>query len=175
MTSRKEQKKKAQKQLSAKRKDADFIAEYIKRTDPETYTKAESFLTELRRKYPTKRDLTATHEFLVKTTSYTSYNQYYRRKKTSTTTTSTTTVANTLELNIQLLPKDVVSENTTQLQTMPEETYESLVREITKDPLLRAVFDDMNSTMVEDDMFSTELVHETIEETSPLEKELMKL
>ena len=180
MEYRKSQKRQAQKNLLTKRRDSVFIAEYVKRMDPGTYAKAQSFLEELRQHYPEKRDLTTTHEFLVHTTQYNSYGEYYNRKrrervnKTNTTTTTTTTVVNTttssvntMELNIPLLPENVVAENiTVPLQVIPPQTLEDLIKEITTDPILQPIFDDLISTEVLE-------TDESITGLSPLEKELM--
>ena len=175
MEYRKAQKRQGQKHLLTKRRDATFIAEYVKRMDPGTYAKAQSFLEKLRQHYPEKRDLTTTHEFLVHTTQYADYGEYYNRKrrvgfnktKTTTTTTTTTTSVNTMTLNIPLMPENVVAENTTvPLQVMPQETLEDLIKEITADPILQPIFNDFVSTeVVETD--------ESLAEVTPLEKELM--
>ena len=182
MEYRKSQKRQAREKLLTKRRDSVFIAEYVKRMDPGTYAKAQSFLEKLRQHYPEKRDLTTTHEFLVHTTQYNSYGEYYNRKRrgrinktnTTTTTTTTTTIVNattssvnTVELNIPLLPENVVAENiTVPLQVISPQTLEDLIKEITIDPILQPIFDDLISTEVLE-------TDESITGLSPLEKELM--
>ena len=168
MECRKTQKKQAQKNLLQKRRDSVFIAEYVKRMDPGTYTKAKSFLEKIRQHYPEKRDLTTTHEFLVHTTQFNNYGEYYNRKRRERINkTNTTTSVNTMALNIPLLPENVVAENTTvPLQVIPTETLESLIKEITTDPILQPIFNDLVSTEVLE-------TDESITGISPLEKELM--
>ena len=106
MAYRKDKKKQAQKDLLQKRRDATFIAEYVKRKSPETYVEAENFLKKLRELYPNKRDHTKTHEFLVDTTAYVDHKEYYNRKRlrhlnqdTTSSTTSVNTASSTTSVN----------------------------------------------------------------------------
>ena len=177
MDHRKNQKKQAQKDLLEKRRNATFIAEYVKRKAPETYAEAENFLKILRQRYPHKRDHTKTHEFLVDTTGYEDYMQYYNRTKLrrikQNKTASTTSVDN-MVLAIPLMPETVVAENTTApLQPIPQETYEELITEITRDPALQVIFNDFVSNQdLENEPNDIEL-DESITGLSPLEKELL--
>ena len=165
MAYRTNQKRQAHKELLQKRRDATFIAEYIRRMAPDTYDEAEKFLKALQQQYPTKKDCTKTHEFLVKTTNYEDIDHYYNRKRrsaqqnkkisTSTTDTSTTVVSTTfvdnMALEIPLMPKSVVSENTEPLETIPEEIYQQILNEITNDPVLKAIFDDVCTNQDQED------------------------
>ena len=194
MAYRKTPKRQAQKDLLNKRRDATFIAEYIRRMAPNTYDEAEKFLKALQQQYPTKRDYTKTHEFLVKTTKYEDIHHYYHRKRrsvkenktssTSTTVTSTTrtstavtstVVVDNMVLDIPLMPESVVSENTAPLETMPEEIYQQILKEITNDPALKTIFDDVctNQDLEDDTEFDNIVLDESITGLSPLEKELL--
>ena len=194
MAYRKNQKRQAQKDLLDKRRDATFIAEYVRRKAPDTYDEAENFLKALPQQYPTKRDYTKTHEFLIKTTNYEDIHHYYNRKRrsakqnkttststtvTSTTSTSTTvtstTVVDNMVLDIPVMPESVVSENTAPLETIPEEIYQQIIKEITIDPALKTIFDDVCTNQdLEDDMELDNIVlDESITGLSPLEKELL--
>ena len=151
---RKAQKKYSQQVLNFKNRHARFISEYVLRKHPQLYAEADAFHNQLRAANPGKRDLTKTHEFLIKTTKYTDYRDFYSRKKlkvhrqqtVTTTTTTTTNHENNMELNIELLTPEVVKENTSSLsQTIPDQVYQDLLREIEKDPNLQAILDDMVS------------------------------
>ena len=195
------QKRQAYKDLLNKRRDATFIAEYVKRMAPDTYDEAEKFLKALQQQYPTKKDCTKTHEFLVRTTNYEDYKHYYNRKRrgvqqnktisTSTTDTSTTdtststTVTSTTDtstafmdnmvIEIPLLPQSVVSENTAPLETMHEEIYQQIINEISNDPTLKTIFEDVcaNQDLEDDTEFDNIVLDESITGLSPLEKELL--
>ena len=189
MESRKAKKKQTQKKLIQKRRDAAFIAEYVRRKAPDTYDEAENLLKALQQQYPTKKDYTKTHEFLIKTTNYEDMHDYYNRKKrsakqnktisTSTTVTSTTVTSTTfvdnIVLDIPLMPESVVSENTAPLETIPEEIYQQIIKEITIDPVLKTIFDDACTNQdLEDDMELNNIVsEESITGLSPLEKKLL--
>ena len=186
---RKTQKKNAQKLLAAKSRHARFITEYIKRITPELYTEADNFLKSLQALHPGKRDLTKTHEFLVKTTSFTDYRDYYNRTKlkkykqssttmrTTTTTTTTTRVDANLELNIPLLPQHVVKENTTTpLQPMQDDVYQDLLEQIAADPVLQPIFNDMVAPQDDETIHDPEMeeIFKGLQQT-PLEKEVQHM
>ena len=183
---RKTQKKLAQKTLNAKSKHARFIAEYVLRKEPVVYKEANSFYNMLKAKHPNKRDLTKTHEFLVKTTNYVDYRDYYCRKKskshkestitTTTTTTTRTSRVDNLELNIELLTPQVVAENTEPFQVIPDDLYQQLVTEIRADPDLQPVLNTMIAPQADDSVEDPELnaILDALEQT-PLEKELDKM
>ena len=150
MDKRKIQRKLAQKALNQKSRRCRFIAEYVSRKHSAIYQEANAIYHELEAKYPDKRDLTKTHDFLVKTTNYRDYRDYYNRvkqaklKKVSTTTTATTTTkVDNMELTIDLLTPQVVAENTGPLQVIPDELYCSLMMELTTDPELQTILNDM--------------------------------
>ena len=182
---RKTKKKNAQKLLAVKSRHARFITEYIKRRTPDLYKEADEFFSILRAKHPEKRDLTKTHEFLVKTTCFSDYRDYYNRTKlrkynkrstttTTTTTTSTTCVEDNMELNVVLLPQHVVKENaTTPLQPMQDDVFQGLLEEISADPSLQSIFNDMSSPQDNDIIRDPEQeeIFNSLQQT-PLEKEL---
>ena len=191
MADRRKQKRESRNVLLQKRRDSSFIAEYVKRNHPETYTEAESFLNKLREQYPHKRDCTKTHEFLTSTTEYVDYKQYYNRKRmnhpnngtassttsstassTPSSTTSSTTNAD-MVLTIPLIPKPVVAENTAPLQVVSPEINQALITEIVNDPQLHAIFTEFENMQ---DFELDEALNDLDDTTtglSPLEKELL--
>ena len=181
---RKAQKKSSQQVLNVKNRHGRFITEYILRKHPKLYAEADAFYNKLRSENPNKRDLTKTHEFLVETTSYVDYRDFYCRKKlkvhqkknqtVTTTTTTTTTRQDTMQLNIELLPDEVVNENTANpLQPVPDSIYQGLLQEIAKDADLQAILDGM-TTSNEDEQGIFDDLTTNLEET-PLERELHDL
>ena len=179
---RKTQKSNAQKILNVKNKHARFIAEYVFRKEPQLYKEASNFHNMLKAKHPYKRDLTKTHEFLVQTTDYSDYRDFYNRKKlkrhqqssTTTTTTTTTTRVDNMELNIDLLTPEVVAENTTTpFQIIPDDVYHDLLAQIRADPALQPVLNDMIAPQADDLLEDPELneILNGLEQT-PLEKEV---
>ena len=183
MDKRKIQRKLAQKALGQKSRQCRFITEYVLRKHTAIYQEACAIYNELRAKYPDKRDLTKTHDFLVRTTNYRDYRDYYNRikqakvrKVSTTTTTTTTTKVDNMELNIGLLTPQVVAENTGPLQVIPDELYRSLMMELTTDPELQTILNDMippeDNALIQNP--ELELNLEDPDKT-PLEKELEKL
>ena len=195
MAERKKQKRESHHVLLQKRRDSSFIAEYVKRNHPETYTEAESFLNKLREQYPHKRDCTKTHEFLTSTTGYVDYKQYYNRKRmkhlnngTASSTTSSTasstasstpsstassTTSADMVLTIPLIPKPVVAENTAPLQVVSPEINQALITEIVNDPQLHGIFTEFENMQ---DFELDEALNDLDDTTtglSPLEKELL--
>ena len=186
---RKTQKKYSQQVLNVKNRHARFMTEYVLRKHPQLYAEADAFHNQLRAAYPNKRDLTKTHEFLVETTKYTDYRDFYCRKRlkvhkqqtVTTTTTTTTKHQDNMEINIELLTPQVVKENTSSLsQAVPDNVYQDLLREIEKDPELQSIFDGMVATPTVDGNVDEQavgeqtldrLVQESLQET-PLESEL---
>ena len=188
MDKRKSQKRKSQKTLAAKSRDARFIAEYVKRKAPGLYAEADGFLKHLRTIHPEKRDYTKTQEFLVSTTGFSDYRDYYNRtklnrykekstsRKTMTTTTmTTTTTIDNMELNVVLMPEPVVKENTiVPFQPLSDQTYQDLVEEITSDPSLQSIFNDMTNTQDTEIALDPEVdeIMNGLMQQTPLEKEL---
>ena len=187
---RKAQKKNAQQALNIKNRHSRFITEYVSRKHPQLYTEADTFFKKLKAANPNKRDLTKTHEFLVETTKYTDYREFYCRKKlkvhrkeqtVTTTTTTTTTMKNNMELNVELLTPEVVKANTTNpFLPIPDDTYQDLLGQIRKDPALQTILDDMTAPpnvdeQVDDLVNDPELqeIFDPLQET-PLERELRK-
>ena len=172
---RKVQKRQAYKNLLQKRRDSAFIVQYLKAKAPETVVDAENFLEELRQKYPNKRDLTKTLEFLRNTTEYQDYREFYQRKKPDKKTGSTPPSTDNIAINIPLLPQTVVAENTTPLfPLIPEETYQDLINQITTDPALGEIFNELSIN--HDDMESNQddiQFNNVLAGLTPLEEELL--
>ena len=149
---RKTQKKNSQRLLAVKSRHARFITEYVKRKEPQLYAEADRFFNTLKASHPEKRDLTKTHRFLVETTKYSDYRDYYNRNKlkryrqsstTTTTTTTTTTRVDNMQLNVELLTPEVAKENTTTLQPMPDDVYQDLLARLRSDPDLQPILQEM--------------------------------
>ena len=154
---RKTKKKTAQQVLNAKSRHARFITEYVLRKQPRIYEEANMFYNQLKAIHPNKRDLTRTHEFLVETTNYADYRDFYNRKKVKhrkqrvTTTTTTTTQVDNMQLNIDLLTPQVVAENThTPLRPIPDGLYQQLLAELRTDPELDTILNDMIDPKADD-------------------------
>ena len=201
MAYRKNQKKQAQKDLLQKRRDATFIAEYVKRKAPETYIEAENFLKKLRELYPNKRDHTKTHEFLVDTTVYVDHKEYYNRKRlrhlnqdtasstTSVNTTSVNTTSSTTSVNTTSRTTSVntsssttsVNNMTLNIALMPETVVaentvplQAIPQETYEDLITEIVSDPTLHDIFHnfDNMQDIEL-DEAITGLSPLERELL--
>ena len=172
---RRSQKRQSRKKLLEKRKDAAFIAEYVRVKAPDIYAEAENFATKLKDKYPNMRDHTKTVEFRAHcltgtstaatstpatsatSTPATSATSTPATSATSTPATPATATATTdnMRLSIPLLTETVVAENIVPLEPFSVETYQGLMEEMSLDPQLEAIFED------------------TINDISPLEMELM--
>ena len=192
MDKRKNQKRESQKTLAAKRRDDSFIAEYVKRMAPALYSEADGFLNHLREQHPEKRDYTKTHEFLVATTGFSDYRDYYNRAKLkrykqeykqesttrkTTTTMTTTTIVDNMKLDVTLLPEPVVKENTiVPFQALPDETCRDLIKEIESDPSLHMIFNDMATSQDSDIPPDPEVddILKGLTQQTPLEKELLQ-
>ena len=171
---RKAQKKAAQKALNMKSRHARFISEYVQRRHPNIYAEGCRFYNTLKAANPEKRDLTKTHAFLVETTNYVDYRDFYNRKRLKSyrkriTTTTTTTRVDNMELNIQLMTPETVVENKT-MQVMPNNVYEDLLSTINADPDLKSIFDGMTDPQAEHAL-EDPILKEILDDT-PLEKGL---
>ena len=179
-----------------------FISTYLKAKHPEVFREADRFYTQLDERYPEKRDLRKTMEFLNITAAVTNINEHYYRNKLSKKLERNPN-ANKMVLEIPLLDQSTLTNNeevnvhaTTVIPevnvhatpvipevnvhatavipevnvhatavipevnvhatpvipeevnesplVIPDHVYEDLVRELTKDPGLKAIFDDMN-------------------------------
>ena len=164
---RKERKRFTRKQLTISNRHNKLISEYVSYKHPDIYKEAEAFYKMLNQKYPEKRDLCKTIEYLELTTGAITYNQYYSHRKqdkrardkretaseTTTTgqyvdsmaneTTTTGQHVDSMVLQIPLLSGQSVANNMS--LDIPE--YEDVITEINNDSDLRAVFNDCTTTM----------------------------
>ena len=178
-----------------------FIAGYIQTKYSKIYKEAEDYYKQLNSQYPNKRDLTKTQEFLYLSTGYKTFTCYYKerhqaKKKQKTQTDDNmemhqakkkqkTHADNNMELKIPLMSSEDVAIQQEPLD-MSDQTYESLITELRKDPDLYAIFNDMNievnipKTQEQGDQ-NTEQIFDDLEtlwpglldgEPTPLEKEL---
>ena len=192
---RKAQKRASHRALSLKNQHARFVTEYIRRKFPVIYTEADSFYKKVKESNPDKHDLTKTHQFLIQTTEYADYRDFYCRKKklkvakqTVTTTTTTTTLHDNMQLNVELLAPEVVkttinskttaSSSSESLLPIPEDVYQDLLNHLRADPDLERILEGMilptHQGEQEDEMtLDPELqkIFQDLEQT-PLEKEL---
>ena len=127
----------------------------MKAKHPDLYQEAEQLYEQLNEKYPEKRDLTKTSEFLIYTTQYSTFTDLYRdryKKKKATPkekVTPETQASTEMVLEIPLMSSDDVNKTTYRQEDddqpfcIPEDTYNMLVDELRRDPDLHNVFKDM--------------------------------
>ena len=78
---RKERKRFTRKQLTISNRHNKLISQYVSFKHPDIYKDAEAFYKMLNHKYPEKRDLCKTIEYLELTTGAITYHQYYSHRK----------------------------------------------------------------------------------------------
>ena len=127
----------------------------MKAKHPDLYQEAEQLYEQLNERYPEKRDLTKTLEFLNYTTQYFTFTDLYRdryKKKKATPkekVTPETQTSTEMVLEIPLMSSDDANKTTSRQEDddqaicIPEDTYNMLVDELTRDPQLYNVFNDM--------------------------------
>ena len=180
------QKRKARNVRSKEARHDRFIAACVMRKNKEVYAQHKKLYDELDKKYPTKRDLTKTDEFIQETTGYTSIYQWnlakLRTKKQGSDNQKDMVV------EIQLMNKDdvdmaVMTEKVSEELCIPDNIYNNLVAEISKDPTMSAIFNDLNYEQNEQNEQNEEQQQELSDildelddilppEKSPLEDEL---
>ena len=151
---RKEQKRTARHILAIRTKHDRLVTAYIRNKYPKVYEEVEQYYQTLNLKYPNKRDLTKTTDFLHFTTGYGSFIDYYRaraedEKKKKDITQETHTVEDNMSLRIQLMDNDDVNmiklcEKPDESLPIPEDVYNSLISELAKDPQLYSIFNGMS-------------------------------
>ena len=171
-----EQKKKARHLRSKAARHSKFIAAYVINKNKEIYDEAKKFYDELDKKYPGKRDLTKTDEFVHETTGYTIYQTYQINYQTRKNPLSNN--QKDIALNIPLMNKDdvdlaVMSEKVNEEISIPELIYKGLLEEISNDPSMSNIFKDLNQEQTEElGEILEELDGILPEEKLPLEDEL---
>ena len=135
------------------------ITQYMKAKHPKLCEEAEELYVQLNKKYPEKRDLTKTSEFLTATTNYSTFTDLYRHrykmkkinqkeKHTPETTEMVLQIplmsANDINMSTSSQGDNAsMSSNDDEALSIPEDTYNMLVEELLKDPELHNVFNDM--------------------------------
>ena len=144
-------KNETRKMLSKTNRQARLMMQYVQVKYPDAYNDAEACYETLNAKYPNKRDLTKTIEFVQLNTGATTYAQYYsyrkqqkreQEKKQAQATETTTTARNDMfDLRIPLLSPEIVENNRS--LNIPE--YPEVMTEIVADPDLRTVFNQLTT------------------------------
>ena len=139
-----EQKRVARHIRSVNTRHDKFIAAYIKAKYPEPFAEAKAFYEKLNNKYATKRDLTKTDEFLVETTKYSSAYDMYRSRY-ETKMKEKNQQKDTMALEIPLMNQEqvdiaIMEEKVDPSLAIPEDVYQSLVRDLCQDPAMAMFF-----------------------------------
>ena len=170
------QKKAAQHVRSKAARHDRFIAAYIMKKNKEAYAEAKQFFDDLDQKYPQKRDLTKTDEFVHKTTGYTSFYTMAQAKYQTKKQEANNDKSKSMALKIQLMdPVDVdiavMGEKTDESLCIPDHIYNNLLAEISKDPVLTNIFNTVNQEQQQEmDEILGEL-DDILPKKSPLEEE----
>ena len=152
-----EQKKTTRRNLSKKHRHDRFISAYIEVKYPEAYDEANTYFDQLNLKYPDKRDLCKTLEFLHTTTGVCSIGEYYHLRRPrnperkSKKPKQKNNITDNMVLRIPLMDNiDKTTENPPGMEVhesplvIPDNVYENLVNELRNDPDLYSIFNDMN-------------------------------
>ena len=156
--SRLEQKRSARHIRVAKTKHDRFVSAYLKNVYPNQYAEAELQYEKLNRKYPTKRDLTKTTEYLKLSTGYDTFVEYYRAQsaeRAQKPEKKNTTQEMCISLEIPLMDKHDINVTTLcqkadESLLIPEDVYTDLVTELTKDPELYNIFHNFQDCLEEE-------------------------
>ena len=142
------QKRKARHARSANARHDRLVTAYLKKKYPEAYDEAERYYNTLNLRYPTKRDLTKTADFLQFSTGYSTFIEYYRmRSKDQKQKKKAHTVEDNMTLQIPLMDSEDVCttklfEKADQALAIPDDVYDDIVSELRKDPQLYTIFDE---------------------------------
>ena len=187
------QKRKARQARSANVRHDRLVAAYLKKKYPEEYAEAERYYDQLNDKYPHKRDLIKTAEFLQFSTGYSTFIEYYRmRSNHQKPKEKAHTVEDNMSLQIPLMDSEDVCttkllEKADQALAIPDDVYDNIVSELRKDPQLHTIFDETTQqpnlsheqqfaeVMEELDELLPQLFDQTALEKTPLEEELSNL
>ena len=139
-----EQKRKARHVLSKAARHDRFISLYVMKKNKDVYAEAKKFYDDLDKKYPFKRDLTKTGEFVHEITGYTSVylsgQAIHHAKKQET---------KDMSLEIPLMDKGdvdiaVIAQKVDESLAIPDHIYNNLLAEISKDPAMSSIFNNIN-------------------------------
>ena len=170
-----------------------LVTAYLKKKYPEAYDEADRYYNTLNLRYPDKRDLTKTAEFLQFSTGHSTFLEYYRTrvKNQKPKKKKAHTVEDNMTLQIPLMDSEDVTttklfEKADETLTIPDDVYDDIVSELRKDPQLYSIFDETTQqpnlsheqqfaeAMEELEEILPELFDQTAFEQSPLEEELSK-
>ena len=151
-----------------------FISAYIRRKSKEVYEQAERFYHQLDKKYPNKRDLTITDEFVQETTNYASAAQAKVKPKKK----SDSQGVRSITLEIPLMDKNdveivVMDQKADESLTIPDHIYQHLLTEISKDPTMSAIFNSIEQS--EEQSEEQPELNQIIDESLLLEQEFENL
>ena len=183
------QKRKARHLRSKAARHHKFISLYVMNNNKDVYDEAKKLYDELNMKYPGKRDLTKTDEFMQRTTGYTIHQMYQINQQTKKTPRSGNengiAVVNKddveladIALDIPLMNKDdvelaVIGEKVSNEISIPDFNYNQLVEEISNDQSMSNIFSQLNQKQTEElDEILDELDGILPDEKSQLEEEL---
>ena len=180
-----EQKRKARHVRSKAARHDRFISAYIKKKNKDVYENAKKFYDDLDQKYPSKRDLTKTDEFVHETTGYTSSYQWYQVKYEAKKREPNSQETKDMLLEIPLMDKcdvdiTVIGQKADESLSIPDNIYNDLVAEISKDPVMSSIFNgicqeqpqEIDEQQQELDQSFDELNDILLQEKSPPEDEL---
>ena len=161
-----EQKRLARKKQTIKGRKDRFVSEYVKHKHPQLYSEVSKWHEELDQKYPTKRDLCKTLEFMRMATGVDSYNAYYHRnrynkrkeknskKKNETARKNTITDNMVLEIPLLNTSESILQRASTikddeTFLSITDQEYEDVMKELRKDPELYAMYNELNSEITD--------------------------
>ena len=140
------------------------ITQYVKRKHPEIYNDAEQVYHMLNDKYPKKRNLTKTTEFLSLTTEFSTFDELYRDKylkRKKKQTKKNTPETQEIQLEIPLMSTSDMNAfrqqdgDQQQLSLLTQDTYSALLDQLRNDPETMKAFenimDDIPSLQHDDD------------------------
>ena len=138
------QKRSSRHARSIKIKRDRVISLYVKTKHPEVYQDAERIYQMLDKRYPKKRDLTKTSEFLSLTTTYSTFTDLYRdtyKKRKADQKEKTIPGTQEMRLEISLMNIPPRQKDDEQQLCLTQDTYSALLDELRKDPELQKTFE----------------------------------
>ena len=123
-----------------------LVTAYLKKKHPKVYEEADQYYETLNLKYPSKRDLTKTAEFLQFSTGHSTFIEYYRTRVKNQKTKNAHTVEDNMALQIPLMDSEDVGttklfEKADEALAIPDDVYNNIVSELVKDPQLYSIFE----------------------------------
>ena len=182
-----EQKRKARHIRSKAARHDRFISTYVMKKNKDVYAEAKKFYDDLDKKYPSKRDLTKTDEFVHEITGYTSVYWWAQARHQAKKQECNSQETKGMSLEIPLMDKGdvdfaVMAQKVDESLCIPDHIYNNLLAEISKDPAMSSIFNTINQEQPQEideqqqelDQILDELDDILPQESSPLEQELDK-